>query len=150
MSLGSVFARGVRIVATLFAGALLLGLLMLPPTAGAGGTVRCDGIVATIVGTSGADELDGTPGRDIIHGRGGSDDIEGKGGNDVICGGGGNDDIEGDAGSDRLFGQGGNDDIEGDRGNDFLNGGKGHDELDGGAGTDRCINGPVFESCERR
>ncbi len=45
----------------------------------------CHGLTATIVGTSGADELNGTSGRDVIVGLGGNDEIDGNGGNDVIC-----------------------------------------------------------------
>lgn len=81
----------------------------------------CAGRVATIVGNANANELEGTPGPDVIVGRGGNDDIEGRGGNDVICG------------------NRGNDELEGDRGNDRLIGGRGHDEAEGGPGADVCL-----------
>jgi len=50
---------------------------------------------ATIVGTSGNDNLVGTPNRDVIAGLGGNDKIVGLDGNDVICTGDGDDRIEG-------------------------------------------------------
>jgi Ca2+-binding RTX toxin-like protein len=58
----------------------------------------CRGFAATIVGTSGSDEINGTNGRDVIVGLGGHDEIDGRGGNDVICAGAGNDEkFEGSA-----------------------------------------------------
>ena len=113
----------------------------------AGGQARCKGVAATIVGTAGGDDIDGTRGRDVIVGRGGSDDIEGKGGNDLICGGKGGDDIEGDSGNDKIYGGRGNDELEGDRGRDLLHGGPGFDEGDGGPGSDRCPKVEDRESC---
>jgi Ca2+-binding RTX toxin-like protein len=93
------------------------------------GTPQCHGRAATIVGTAGADEINGTPGNDVIVARGGADDVEGRGGRDLICG------------------SAGNDDLEGDRGNDFLNGGSGVDELGGGPGDDVCVRGEDLDSC---
>lgn len=105
------------------AGVCLLGFgtlgLLAPPSVGAAAPT-CAGRTATIVGTAGANEIDGTAGPDVIVGRGGNDDIEGHGGNDVICGNRGNDDLEGDRGNDRLYG------------------GLGYDEAEGGAGGDVC------------
>lgn len=92
-------------------------------------TPQCQERAATIVGTAGADEINGTSGNDVIVARGGADDVEGRGGRDLICGGGGNDELEGDAG------------------NDFLNGGTGNDELEGGRGDDVCVGGEDLESC---
>jgi Ca2+-binding RTX toxin-like protein len=92
-------------------------------------TPQCHGSAATIVGTAGADEINGTSGNDVIVARGSADDVEGRGGRDLICGGGGNDELEGDAG------------------NDFLNGGTGNDELEGGPGGDVCVDGEDLESC---
>ena len=67
----------------------------------------CNGLDATVIGTSNADTLVGTSGRDVIVGLGGADHIDGRGGNDVICGGGGNDTISGGAGNDYITGNGG-------------------------------------------
>jgi hypothetical protein len=63
----------------------------------------------TILGTFGADSLNGTPGRDRICGRYGSDTIHGNLGDDFIDGGEGADTIFGGKGRDRIYGGGGND-----------------------------------------
>ena len=103
---------------------LVIGVLRYPrPSRSRTGQVQ--GVRATIVGTNGSDDIDGTPRRDVIVARGGADDIEGKGGNDLICAGAGNDDVEGDRGRDRIFGGRGNDDLEGNQSDDFLHGGRG-------------------------
>jgi hypothetical protein len=88
--------------------------------------VRCDGLVATHVGTVRADTIVGTPSRDVIASLYGKDVVRGRGGNDLICGG---------ASSDRLFG------------------GKGRDRLLGGGGRDRCVGGPgrdAARACETK
>ncbi len=54
----------------------------------------CDGLPATIVGTEGDDDIDGTAGDDVIAGLAGDDKIDGKGGNDTVCGGAGDDEIK--------------------------------------------------------
>ena len=69
----------------------------------------CDGLEATIIGTSGHDRLVGTPGPDVIAGLQGHDEIIGLGGDDIICGGQGNDLIRGGEGFDVIFGAQGND-----------------------------------------
>ncbi|HSE82541.1 MAG TPA: hypothetical protein VLA87_12770, partial [Gaiellaceae bacterium] len=51
----------------------------------------CNGIAATIVGTSGDDRIVGTDGSDVIVARGGDDVVWARGDNDLVCGGGGND-----------------------------------------------------------
>jgi Ca2+-binding RTX toxin-like protein len=87
---------------------LLAGGLAAVPTAGFAGQAappRCDGRVATIVGTPGDDTLRGTRRTDVIVGLSGNDRILGLGGNDVLCGGEGRDRIEGGPGDDRVFGQ---------------------------------------------
>ena len=106
------------IALTAAAASLSVGLLAGPSAGSAAPT--CHGLTATIVGNARANDIDGTPDRDVIVGRGGNDDIEGKGGNDVICGNRGADDLEGDRGNDRLYG------------------GPGHDEAEGGPGSDLC------------
>jgi Ca2+-binding RTX toxin-like protein len=107
----------------------------------------CNGVAATIVGSSGSDDIEGTPGRDVIATLGGDDKIRAEGGNDLICGGPGNDDIRGDAGSDRVFGDSGNDIIRGETGNDQMNGGAGNDNIRGDEGTDSTNGGTGFDDC---
>ncbi len=80
-----------------------------PPPPPPDPTEKCNGLVATIIGTDGDDLLVGTPGDDVIVGLAGDDRIVGAGGNDTICG---------DAGNDTLIGKGGD---------DFLHGGPGRD-----------------------
>jgi Ca2+-binding RTX toxin-like protein len=88
---------------------LLLGQATAPAAGFAATTqavpLRCDGRIATIVGTPGDDSLQGTRRTDVIVGLAGSDRILGLGGNDVLCGGEGRDRIEGGPGDDRVFGQ---------------------------------------------
>ena len=120
--------------------------------------VKCDGKIATKVGTPGRDVFRGTARRDVIAGRGGNDIILGRGGNDIICGGAGNDRLVGGAGHDKLLGQTGrtgssaggrrqafggqhNDFLAGQAGPDVLGGGVGSDKLDGGVGVDFCNPG---------
>jgi Tol biopolymer transport system component len=97
--------------------------------------VVCHGKVATIVGTSASETLNGGPGPDIISGQGGKDTINGLDGNDTICG---------DAGKDKL---------NGGKGRDLLDGGKGNDRENGGKGKDTCIGGKgkkdTAKKCEK-
>ena len=108
--------------------------------------VICNGKVATIVGTSGNDQIQGTGSNDVIAALGGNDNVNGQGGNDTIClgsgadvaaGGTGNDTISGEEGNDTISGGDGKDTIDGDAGNDVLNGGPGGDTLRGWDGIDR-------------
>ena len=96
----------------------------------------CDGLVATIVGTTGNDVLIGTSGPDVIRALDGNDLIDGGGGDDVICGDDGGDTIHGGDGNDRLLGGRGDDFLDGGDGNDFLSAGNGADQLLGGNGAD--------------
>ncbi|HEY2599991.1 MAG TPA: hypothetical protein VGI67_00435 [Thermoleophilaceae bacterium] len=108
---------------------------------GAGSVPRCEGKAATIVGTTGRDNLKGTRKSDVIVALGGNDKISGGRGNDVICGGGGNDRISGGAGTDKISGGNGNDSESGGAGKDILSGGGGKDKLSGGAGNDKLSGG---------
>ena len=99
--------------------------------------VRCQGRVATIVGTSGADVLAGTKRADVIAALGGGDRVRAGGRGDRVCGGAGRDRLSGGAGNDRLAGQGGSDSLIGGAGL--------RDLCDGGAGRDRAA-----VSCERK
>jgi uncharacterized protein len=101
----------------------------------------CNGLEATIVGTTGNDVINGTNGDDVIVGLGGNDVINGGGGDDVICGGGGNDTLNGGNGNDTLLGGFGNDTLNGANGNDTLSGGGGNDTLNGGHGDDSLDGG---------
>jgi Ca2+-binding RTX toxin-like protein len=62
------------------------------------------GPACTIVGDEGRNDLDGTPGDDVICGLGGQDRMRGLGGNDTLIGGEGNDRLDGGAGNDALKG----------------------------------------------
>lgn len=92
--------------------------------------------MATIIGTSGNDELSGLGEDDLIKGLGGADILFGLAGNDEIIGADGDDTIYGAAGEDRIDGNAGNDVLNGGEDRDTLRGGGGHDTLDGGLGTD--------------
>jgi Ca2+-binding RTX toxin-like protein len=133
----------------------------------------CRGLQATLVGTSGNDELVGTAGDDVIAGLEGDDVIQGLSGNDVVCAGSGRDVVRGGGGRDVILGQedndasagqggrdlikagagrdtvrggAGNDKLRGQPGNDRLSGGSGNDKLNGGPGRDRCSGGSGVNS----
>jgi Ca2+-binding RTX toxin-like protein len=91
---------------------------------------------ATIYGTPGNDDLDGTEGRDVVVLLAGDDRIDASAGNDLICGDEGIDTMNGDAGEDEMFGGDGNDIMSGGAGNDDMNGGAGNDDMNGDAGND--------------
>lgn len=92
--------------------------------------------------TSGDDVILGTPGADVIDGLGGNDVICGEDGDDTIDGGDGDDTIYGADGDDRLNGGNGDDELSGWDGTDTLNGGPGMDEMRGGEGNDTLNGGP--------
>ena len=100
----------------------------------AGAATMCAGRVATIVGTTGDDDLVGTTGNDVIVGLGGNDVLRGLEGNDVLCGSTGNDRVIGSAGDDVLTDEGNDDEstnvLMGGAGNDSYIGGVGHDTAD--------------------
>ncbi|MEZ5077397.1 MAG: hypothetical protein R2725_08145 [Solirubrobacterales bacterium] len=64
--------------------------------------VRCQGRLATIVGTDAAEKIVGTQGRDVIAALGGNDHVRGLGGDDLICGGSGRDKLLGGPGKNRV------------------------------------------------
>jgi hypothetical protein len=100
----------------------------------------CKGKAATIVGSSGKDNLSGTSGKDVIAGLGGNDKVNSKGGIDTVCGGAGNDKTKGGGANDKLFGQGGN---------DTLTGAGGRDKCVGGGGNDKAKSCETEKSIER-
>ena len=105
--------------------------------------IGCEGVPATIVGTSGDDNLVGTEGPDVIAALAGDDEIDGAGGNDLICGQEGNDFMNGNDGIDVINGEAGDDTL------DSVDGVVNNDELDGGTGTDTCSSDPDPEvNCE--
>jgi Ca2+-binding RTX toxin-like protein len=121
----------------------------------------CLGLPATIVGTSGADQITGTDGPDVINALGGNDIVNGGGGDDVICGAGGQDQIDGGAGNDHVNGGAAADTLTDSAGTDVLDGSTGNDSVNvvdglagdaayGGSDTDSCKidSGDTVRSCE--
>ncbi|MFG2335324.1 calcium-binding protein [Streptomyces yangpuensis] len=99
----------------------------------------------TIIGTSGADTLNGGFFTDVICGLGGNDTIRPGYGNDTVHGGAGNDTVDGGYGDDTLNGNAGNDILLGNYGNDRLttvDAVAGNDTANGGLGTDTCTTDP--------
>lgn len=124
---------------------VLAALLASPlPSAPAAAAPECFGRAATIVGTDGDDDIEGTSDRDVIFSGGGRDEVQGLGGDDLICGGAMIDHLRGGAGDDALEGGPGSADdwLFGDEGADRLHPGCSHEEgdlLEGGGGPDRLI-----------
>ena len=102
-----------RSILTLIAVAAIMAI---PAAAGAQETPTptCNGIPATLWGTTGDDTLIGTVRDDVIVGGDGNDHIQGLGGNDIICGGDGDDEILGRSGDDTINGGPGNDNLNGE------------------------------------
>jgi Ca2+-binding RTX toxin-like protein len=88
-----------------------------------------------------------TAGNDVILGTTGADTVNGGRGNDTICGLGGQDQINGGNGNDRVVAAGGNDTANGGAGNDALEGGAGSDALLGGPGNDTVTGGAQRDTC---
>jgi Ca2+-binding RTX toxin-like protein len=80
-----------------------------PPTKAEVKAPHCADAVATIVGTSGPDEIKGTPGRDVIAAGRGEDLVLGRKGSDRICGGSADDQLVAGPGGDHVRGQAGED-----------------------------------------
>jgi Ca2+-binding RTX toxin-like protein len=148
-------ARGVR-AKTILASAVVLAvilssLLVIGSSAGTGSR-ECLGRKATILGTSGNDDIYGTNGSDVVVGGRGGDQIHGLGGDDSICGEGGRDILTGGSGDDELSGDHGGDAIFAGSGDDFLTGGDQSDQLHGGSGDDDMQGGFVTnyrnDSCD--
>lgn len=97
-------------------GAVILALVLVGQTVASAteqrATPKCNGLTATIVGTSGDDFLAGTSGDDVIVGLDGDDTLIGAGGDDTICGGAGNDIIAEGPGDDFIHGNSGFDLLE--------------------------------------
>ena len=117
---------------------------------------RCQGRIATIVGTSGDDELIGTDGPDVIVAGAGRDVIRAGRGADVICAGRGADRIYAGRGADsviagpgadRVFGGSGRDRIWGRTGNDRVAAGPGDDKVAAGTGADLINGGDGQDLC---
>jgi Ca2+-binding RTX toxin-like protein len=83
--------RGTCMKARLFVTLLIPGLTGVMPAAADAARPTCMGKTATIVGTSGNNQLVGSQGPDVIVASEGNDRVAGLGGNDLICLGRGND-----------------------------------------------------------
>jgi Ca2+-binding RTX toxin-like protein len=89
------------IVVALTVGAMLVAASM---TASAGRRPECFGKPATIIGTDGDDQIEGTTGDDVILGGLGNDHILSGDGDDRVCGGRGWDHVEVGDGLDKATG----------------------------------------------
>jgi hypothetical protein len=122
-------------------------LVAASPSTAQAAPATCHGERATIVGTERADDLTGTPHRDVIASLGGADDIRGGGGDDLICAGRGDDDvrnsgwafIEGGPGDDKLVAPGAV--FLGGPGDDVMRAGDVSSQFRGGPGADTMIGG---------
>ena len=117
-----------------------------------------------LLGTEGADVLEGGPTNDLLDAQEGDDFILAGDGDDRIWGDGGRDTIEGGAGQDTLTGGDhddyldggseadqiasgpGRDTVLGGSGNDDLSGGIGFDTVEGGAGDDTILGSDGYDS----
>jgi Ca2+-binding RTX toxin-like protein len=140
--------------------ALLAGLVLVPatPSGAAPAPDKCFGEIATIVGTSGNDDLTGTEGPDVVSLGLGDDVFDGLGGGDLVCTSEGMDKVDLGAGNDHVFGDGipGDDEIRTGEGDDrvdvnggVISTGRGKDTVmvsDGGAAT--VHTGPGIDTVE--
>ena len=94
-----------------------------------------------LLGTPARDLLDGTPFGDRVLAMEGDDRVLALEDADCVFGGEGNDRLAGDEGDDLLDGEAGNDVLGGGSGRDRIYGRFGNDSLDGGTGSDRVVGG---------
>jgi Ca2+-binding RTX toxin-like protein len=94
-----------------------------------------------IDGTPGPDILQGTEAEDRMHGFAGGDVLSGLQGDDCLFGGRGNDRVLGNVGDDVLVGGRGADVVRGSGGDDVIRGSRGPDALKGGDDRDLVVGG---------
>ncbi len=97
--------------------------------------------MATLIGTSADNRLEGTTGDDHIDGGAGDDLLVARAGDDVVDGGSGDDSIHAGAGDDEINSGSGDDVIRAGSGDDVADGGTGDDVVRGGAGNDVLAGG---------
>ncbi len=101
------------------------------------GGLALDETFEVTLGSSGTDSIDGSAGRDIVHGLGGDDTIKAGDGDDLIYGGAGDDVIDGEGGSNVIYGGAGDDTIDNNNSSatgDVVYGGDGNDSIWGAGG----------------
>lgn len=124
-------------------GRALLDLVENEIIVGTGGADALDGGDGDdqVGGYSGEDDLNGGAGADVIWAMGGADFVDGQSGDDELHGGGAEDSIFGGTGADNLFGHMGSDLLSGELGDDIAHGGEGNDLIKGGSGDDALHGG---------
>jgi Ca2+-binding RTX toxin-like protein len=131
--------------------ATTLAVMPLPLlTAAHADAVTCAGLTATVVGTAGDDDLQGTDGVDVVSMGVGNDRFSGLGGDDVVCGGPGDDSLYGGEGNDSLYGEDGNDHLAGQDGNDTVVTGGGRNSVVEGLGDDTLRGGTGIDLLDYR
>jgi Ca2+-binding RTX toxin-like protein len=120
----------VRLIAGIFVVSVLLAQGAWPVHAAPPPGPTCQGVPATIVGTT--HHINGTEGDDVIVVRiTGNNYIRAGGGNDLVCGGDGHDFLYDGKGHDRFYGGAGEDFLEQESiERDFFDGGPGFDAVD--------------------
>jgi RTX calcium-binding nonapeptide repeat (4 copies) len=99
-----------------------------------------------LLGTSGANWLQGNVGADYLRGYAANDTLEGGAGTDTLLGDAGNDTLDGGTEDDKLSGGANNDTLYGGAGADQLQGGLGRDTLYGDTGVDIFLYTLITES----
>jgi Tol biopolymer transport system component len=117
---------------------------------------RCDWGRLLPCTITGAGDITGTEGDDVICGSDGNDRIAALGGNDVIYAGrgddqvsaaGGRDTVFGGPGVDRIVGGDGDDILFGDQDGDFISAGAGNDVASGSEASDQVVGGDGGDEC---